>query len=365
MLFTRRIFLHIYASALVLIFITPLFAADDNSSWAFGVIPDTQWDSQNAPFHGVAVHIIDAINDEFIRRKIDFVIQVGDLAEKPTNIAFQTRAAHNKALAEAGIKFYPLRGNHDSDNKAEAVARYKAAFPNLPGTPGVGGSSPNLPGAEGMTYSFTHKGGKFILLDTFPLFASKVQSGKAYTPGDYLPWIESELKKEDHRFTLVFAHKNLRGQFHKENIFGMNPDSNPEMQNAFIACLQQNGVRYFISGHDHMYARSLIESLDGKSEIWQIISGNASAKSYLPIPSLVRKRELPLGILYTPTLSLLLDDQKKTVRRDLMSVGFLIIRVDTKRILFEYFSAESFGEHPQRPVWKLRDSFGYTFDHSP
>ena len=357
--------MHLCISALVLAFIPSLFAAEDNSGWAFGVIPDTQWDSQNAPFHGVAVHIIDAINAEFVRQKVDFVIQVGDLAEKPTNIAFQTRAKHNSVLAEAGIKFYPLRGNHDSDGRAETVARYKAAFPNLPGTSGAGGSSPNLPGAEGMTYSFTHKGGKFILLDTFPLFTDKVQGGKAYTPSDYLPWIESELKKEDHRFALVFAHRNLRGQLHKENIFGMNPDSNSEMQNAFIACLQQNGVRHFISGHDHMYARSLIESLDGKSEIWQIISGSASAKNYLPIPSLVRKRESPLGRLYTPTLSLLLDDQKKTVKRDLMRVGFLIVRVDAERILFEYYSAESFGERPQVPVWKLRDSFGYTFEHSP
>ncbi len=66
----------------------------------------------------------------------------------------------------------------------ESVAQFKAAFPGLPGNPNCGGSSPNLPGAEGMTYSFTHKGGKLICLDTFPVVDDGSEQGKAYTVGD-------------------------------------------------------------------------------------------------------------------------------------------------------------------------------------
>jgi 3',5'-cyclic AMP phosphodiesterase CpdA len=333
MQYTRRDFLCLIAAALVVSLI-PVGSAEEKSSWSFGVIPDTQWKNEmDAPFHGTAIHIIDAINAEFVRHKVDFVIAVGDLVETSSAVAFQTRAAHNKALDEAGIKFYPVRGNHDAIN-LEAASQFKAVFPDLPG---VGGSFPDLPGAKGMTYAFTHKGGKFILLDTFPLVDDGSKKGKAYTVGDYLPWIESELKKDDHRFSFVFAHKNLQGQNHKDNVFGADADSNPEMQNAFISCLQKNGVRYYMSGHDHMYHRSLVKNPDGKSEIGQIICGSAAHKFYLPDMSFL-KRETP-------------------IKQELNRIGFVIVRVDGDRIRFEYYSTEPFGAEPKTPTWELRDSF--------
>ena len=345
---TRRKFLCTLAvtSALILLSpFSPLFAADDTDSWAFGVIPDTQWaKNMNAPFHGTAIHIIDAINAEFVRQNVDFVIAVGDLVEKHSADAFKTRAAHNKVLAEAGIKFYPVRGNHDSGS-IEAVAQFKSAFPNLPGTLGAGGSFPDLPGASGMTYSFTHKGGKFVLLDTF-LMDDGSSKGKTYTISNYLPWIESELKKSDHHFALVFAHKNLQGQNHRDNIFGHEHDSNPEMQNTFIRCLQQNGVKFFLSGHDHMYHRLLIKSPDGHSEVTQIICGSAASKFYLPNLTFLKS----------------LFRQGKPLAQELNRIGFMIVRVEGERIKFEYYSTASFGSTAKTPVWELRDSFEYIME---
>ena len=322
----KKIFTALFLWAVLLI---PAVAEND-SSWSFAVIPDTQWATKmDAPCHGTAIHIIDAINAEFVRQKVDFVIAVGDLVETSSAVAFQTRAAHNKALDEAGIKFYPVRGNHDAVD-LEAVAQFKAAFPGLPT------NSPDLPGAKGMTYAFNHKEGKFILLDTFRLDDGS-QRGKAYTVDDYLPWIESELKKDDHHFSFVFAHKNLQGQNHKDNIFGADADANPEMQNAFISCLQKHGVRYYMSGHDHMYHRSLVKSPDGKSEIGQIICGSAAHKFYLPDVSFL-KREKP-------------------IKQELNRIGFMIVRVEDDSIRFEYYSTESFGAEPKTPTWELRDSF--------
>jgi len=328
-----------------------LFSAE----WSFGVIPDTQWAyDKNAPFHGTAIHIVDAINAEFIRQKVDFVIQVGDLAETPTATGFQTRAARNQSLTDAGIKFYPIRGNHDvvkyglassgSENEIPqgSIAQFKAAFPDLPGTPKGGGSSPDLPGIAGMTYSFTHKGGKFVLLDTLPLIDDDPRGGKPYTISDYLPWIDTELKKDDHHFALVFAHKNIQGQNHKDNIFGRHHDVEPDMQNAFLDCLQRNGVRYFICGHDHLYHHSRIKSPDGQSEVGQIICGGAAHKFYQPTA--------PLSPRDTP------------IAQELNRISFLIARVDDERIRFEYYSTAPFGGKPKTPEWEIRDSFGYTWD---
>jgi hypothetical protein len=339
---SRRDFLRFSATAIALPLVPFSLANQSGSRWSFAVIPDTQWKTEmNAPFHGTAIHIVDAINAELVRQKVDFAIQVGDLVEESSAIAFQTRAAHNKALVEAGIKFYPFRGNHDAMN-IESVAQFKAAFPNLPGMPSSGGSSPELPGAEGMTYSFTHNDGKFICLDLFPLVDDGSKNGRAYTVGDFLPWIDAELKKDDHRFAFVFAHKNLLGQNHKDNIFSddkKNQDSHPEMQNAFIDCLRRNGVRYSMSGHDHMYNRSRIKSPDGKAEIEQIICGSASHKFYLPEEPFL-KRETP-------------------IIRELNRIGFIIVHVDDERIRFEYYSTEPFGAEPKTPMWELRDSFDH------
>ena len=340
MLFSRRNFLRTLAATLIVLPISSLYAESTNNVWSFGVIPDTQWKlHQEAPFYGTAIHVIDAINAEMIRHKVDFVVAVGDLVDESSSEAFQTRAAHNKALVEAGIKFYPFRGNHDARG-LKSVAQFRESFPNLPGTPGGGGSSPDLPGAAGMTYSFTHKGGKFICLDTFPLVDDGTEEGKAYPVSDYLPWIESELKKDDHQFSLVFAHKNLLGQNHKDTIFSSdktNQDANPEMQNAFIGCLQRYGVRYYLSGHDHMYHRSRIKSPDGKSEIEQIICGSAAHKFYRPEPPF--------------------SDRATVMAQELDRIGFLIVRVEGERLRFEYYSTEPFGDAPKTPVWTLRDSF--------
>ncbi|MDR1959260.1 MAG: metallophosphoesterase [Planctomycetaceae bacterium] len=332
----------------------PVFGREmkQQKEWSFGVIPDTQWKTNmEAPFHGTAIHVIDAINAEMIRQKVDFVLEVGDLVEEASAIAFQTRAQHNKVLEDAEIEFYPLRGNHDSRNRINhvncgaAVAQYKSAFPNLPGTPGNGGSSPDLPNAVGMTYSFTHKNGKFLLLDTFSLVDDGSEDGKAYGMADYQDWIDEQLKMDDHQFAMVFAHKDLLGQDHKDNVFSDNKvDQNipVDVQNAFFASLQNNGVKYFICGHDHMYHHSHVKSPDGKSGVQQIICGSAAHKFYTPKAPFL-ERETPIA-------------------QELNRIGFLIIRVSENGIKTDYYSTEPFGDVPHSPTWTLRDRYGYFFN---
>ncbi|MDR2755095.1 MAG: metallophosphoesterase [Planctomycetaceae bacterium] len=351
---TRRDFLRLTSLGLTLPFIPAvpaIHAGESKVEWCFGVIPDTQWKTNmEAPFYGTAIHIIDAINDEMIRHKVDFVLEVGDLVEEAFTEAFQTRAQHNKILHDAGIKFYPLRGNHDSRNSitpvccGAAVAHYRSAFPNLPGTRGSNGSSPDLPNAAGMTYSFTHKNGKFLLLDTFSLIDDGSEDGKAYKISDYQSWIDTELSQNDHQFALVFAHKDLLGQNHKDNVFSddkSNQNSFPETQNAFIAGLQKNGVGNFICGHDHMYHRSQIKSPDGNSEVQQIICGSAAHKFYQPEPPFLAR--------------------ETSLIKELNRIGFLIVHVNSKGFRIDYYSTEPFGQEKFSPKWEIRDSFNNSF----
>ena len=59
--------------------------ASTPESWAFGVMGDTQWTCSSDPSgenpNGVAVSIINQVNQEFIKRGVKFVIAVGDLTE--------------------------------------------------------------------------------------------------------------------------------------------------------------------------------------------------------------------------------------------------------------------------------------------
>ncbi len=307
--------------------------------WSFGVISDTQWLPVTPENHSVAVNIVDAVNRQFIAAKVDLVLQVGDLTDDGSDAALDTRAAHNRVLSAAGIPFYPLRGNHEPS--PQAAVYFGKAFPSLPGTPGNGGSSPSLPGAAGLTYSFVHRGVKFLLLDQFTL-ADGSPNGKAYTMADYQPWIDRELSAKDHRHAFVLAHKDLLGRKHKDNLFGAGNDDNPDVQNVFFASLSRNGVRYYLCGHDHMHYRSLVTSPDGRSTVQQIIGASDSYKFYTPKKPF-SPRDRPLV-------------------QELYKIGYYVYTVDGPRLTGRYYATPPFGDAPADPRWELRETFGYSLN---
>ena len=327
------------ALVLLLVFTTGLSAAEP---WKFGVIPDTQWKNKADGYHGVAIHIIDAVNEELIRQKVDIVLHVGDVTDYATQPAFDVAAKHFKTLTEAGITFYPVRGNHDARGGAVTAEQFATAFPNLPGTPNGGGSSPDLPGMAGLTYSFVHKNARFFMLDIFPV---KGKDGEEvdYKPGDFQPWIDAELAKKDFQHVFIASHKNLIGQRHKDNLFSSRtPNRYAEMQNRFFKSFRDAGARIYLSGHDHMYYRARIRSVDRESELMQIICGSCCHKFYEP--------QEPFSLRDIPSA-------QETGR-----VGFMVFTVDDDRVIGEYYSTKPFGDEPAQPKWSLRERFGYTKD---
>ena len=273
------------------------------------------------------------------KRKWTWCCRWAILTDDGTDAALDMRAAHNQALAAAGIPFYPLRGNHEPS--LQAAIHFGKAFPSLPGTPGNGGSSPALPGAAGHTYSFVHKGVKFVLLDQFTL-ADGSPKGKAYTVADYQPWIDRELSAKDHRHAFVLAHKDLLGQTPQGQPVWGGQRRQPRMQNAFFASLSRNGVRYYLCGHDHMHYRSLVTSPDGRSTVQQIIGASDSYKFYTPKKPF-SPRDRPLA-------------------QELYKIGYYIYTVDGPRLTARYYATPPFGDTPANPRWQLRETFGYSLN---
>ena len=85
--------------------------------WKFGVISDTQWtgspDDGKSPGTTPA-GIIQQCDQAFIAQGVKFVIAVGDTVDTGSQTDMDIRALYAQDLYNAGIGFFPFRGNHES-----------------------------------------------------------------------------------------------------------------------------------------------------------------------------------------------------------------------------------------------------------
>ena len=102
--------------------------------WKFGVMSDTQWtttDPAGLNPNSVSVSIIQEINRQFINQGVKFVIEVGDLTDNGSDAGIVSRAAAAQPLIDAGIGFFPMRGNHETygTNNNYAIPAFQKNFP--------------------------------------------------------------------------------------------------------------------------------------------------------------------------------------------------------------------------------------------
>jgi hypothetical protein len=333
--------------------------------WKFGVMADTQWtgvaaDPVNNP-NDVAVSIINQLNPQFIAAGVKFVVQVGDLTESGNPADLAVRAIAAQPLYNAGIGFFPLRGNHETSQPG-ALA-FTNNFPqtqglgaNVVGATVLGSPDPSSNGnLQGLSYAFDYGNARFVLLDQFSRL-SGVSPPVNDAIVDQIPWISSTLSNRTagtHSF--VFAHKNLIGQDHTDVMFGANAAANPSAQNSFFAVCDQTDVGYVLGGHDHIHQRSRITSPDGLSSVRSIICASDSSKFYTPaVPSRDQTYNSPR--------------RETSVAQDLYRIGYYIFIVDGPRVTVEYYASdETFpsGNSPSlTPTlhFQKRETFGYSLN---
>ncbi len=180
------------AMILVLAFGTLSFAQgyryQSPDAWKFGVQGDTQWTAWSDPEgvnpQFVSAGIVQKLNDNFISHGVRFVVQLGDLSNWAGDAAMYARAEAAQPLFDAGIGFFPIRGNHetygyyfDDVNHTMNIPAFLDAFPQTRGLEKTFGASnfthpPNIPVLEGLSYSFDygHSGNnaRFVFVDTEP-----------------------------------------------------------------------------------------------------------------------------------------------------------------------------------------------------
>ncbi len=269
---------------------------------------------QNDPY-SVAGSIINQIDPVFVQQGVKFVIQVGDLTDCGTTRAIQARASlAQQNLIANGIDFFPVRGNHETyangtynetTNTDFSVTAMKNAFPQMTGNgvvsqannfvlSNVGVPSSSYVGTDCLSYSFDYGNVRFLMLDFWVTSATNNIAAAGYNFGYQAnaqqAWITQQLQSRnagDHAF--VITHQPLMAEDHVDTIFTGYTNANPTWQNAFYQSLQSNNVGYYLSGHDHMHQRSIIQSPDSLSQIQELICASCSNKFYTPVAKKLRR----------------------------------------------------------------------------
>lgn len=361
----RRLFLKLSAAGLTSTAFpdtrTPL---SGTRAWKFGVMADTQWRNHEEEPSSCATHVIDVLNQQFIRHGVAFVAQVGDLVNNESVKGVRSlpaRASHAAALYRSGIGFFPVRGNHESS--AAAAAEMPVLFPQMLGTgPHLFGatniaspvleatsSDPRGTRLKGLSYSIDFRNVRCLFIDQFTRVDGSGRTSENAL--DQMAWVDETLasrSRDQHVF--VFSHKNLAGQRHKDGLFGSNSAENASARDTFISSLHSHGVRLYLSGHDHLHHRSIVRSSDGSAGVSQLICASNSSKFYTP--------EQPDDVRETP------------ISQELFTIGYYIVTIDGPGVTVDFYSSShgsdygdvSLSRPPEPLTFYHRESFGYSLN---
>lgn len=187
-----------------------------------------------------------------VQEKPDVVLVTGDLVEgRGSNMATRLQEWRRimAPLYNAGVTILPVRGNHEDEG---SVGAFQATFPDLP---------QNGPAKEkGLTYYLNHKNALFVGLDQY-VHSHRINQ----------PWLDQVLAGNHQTHVFVFSHESA---FAAEHQWTMRLHAGD--RDRFWNSLGAAGVRMYICGHDHLYARAAIGDSYGR-RIEQIIVGSGGA----------------------------------------------------------------------------------------
>lgn len=340
-------------------------------------------------------------------------------------LAEDTRALFSQALFNTGIGFFPVRGNHDDSVAAEFARIYpqtqngimnstpsdifsisnpdtkNVATPTKSGSTFTLGSNFSSPSATtigqtgytsnltGLSYSFDYQNARFVLIDQFTPADSKGPDGTAYniltTAALQQPWITSALTgRASGSHAFVFSHKGLITQQHIDVLFGNDPGPSTTLGSAtgsygadpFIRSLYNNGVQFYICGHDHNYTRSVVSTVDGvaaadgtTAHVTHILCASDSSKFYTP------NENDPSGNSPVPALTsnnyYYTGGKRQTIlSQELYTVGYYIVTVDGPNCTVDYYSAPAYPLYSANTEtlitttpalnYTKRETFGYS-----
>ena len=251
--------------------------------WKFAVLCDTRGDNNplNLEKTGVNEAIVNAIARDIVKEGAELVLVPGDMVNGYKYIEasyFDQFVTWRKAMAPvyaAGIKVYPLRGNHETGpflhNELElwspaeknapainSIPELKMAYLEIFNDPWIPTNGPE--GEKGLTYSFSHHNAFFVGVDEY---ANPLQVNQA--------WLDTELQANKQPHIFVYGHNPAFSVKHPDSLAFY-----PQGRDTFWNSLGKAGVKIYFCGHDHFYNRAHVNDQAGNS-IYQVLSGAGGA----------------------------------------------------------------------------------------
>lgn len=315
--------------------------------WSYAVYCDTRGDNDksNLAKSGVNEAVVSSVARDIVKEGAELVIFPGDMVNGNFYIStpYATQfASWRKAMApvyEAGIKVYPIRGNHED---GPFVAPYKYPWPpNYSATPATNAdpklkaaylaafSDPWIPtngpeGEVGLTYSFVHKNALFVGLDQLIKPFRVNQS-----------WLDEQFKQNKQPHTFVYGHAPAFRVGHTDSLAYY-----PVERDQFWNSLGKAGVRMYFSGHDHLYNRAHVKDQAGHI-IYQVLTGAGGAP--------FNKWSPP----YAEGDKVIGDYHKEGVN------GYVLVTVDGQRVTMKW---KALSSKDGQDVWKVLDTLEYSVE---
>lgn len=239
----------------------PVLAAQ---SWKFAVTGDSRGENLSYPVNAMLSEIVGAILTE----DVDFVLFPGDLIyghpTDPCNLEDQFMLWRDtmQPVYDAGIKVYPVRGNHDQHDEYSKDV-WDTVFSGPYANPDNG-----PPGEENITFSFKHKNAFIVGLDLYG------NGGHTFTN---LPWLDEQFVSSDQPHVFVFAHV---AAFCVRNV-SLGYYSRTRRDRLWESMAAEGGRTYFVA-HDHFYNHARIDDGDGdpNNDLHQYVVATAGAGLY-------------------------------------------------------------------------------------
>lgn len=226
------------------------------TSWKFAVVGDTHVTYNN--------DTIGEMIPYFIEDNIDLILLCGDIVQGGRRISAVELEAELmmwqdifQPLYDAGIKVYPVRGNHEDDAR-DNLAVWNQFFSEDKALPQNGPS-----GEVNLTYSFNHKNSLFIGLDNYVNIHRVNQL-----------WLSQQFDKNSQPLIFVYGHEPAFKVFHSDCL-----DDYQDARNTFWESLSNAGVKTYFCGHDHFLDVTEIDDGDNDAEnnVYQYLVGTGGA----------------------------------------------------------------------------------------
>lgn len=308
-----------------------------SETWTFVVFGDSPDPASNTTT-GVSPNL-SPIAKAVAAEKPDLALYIGDLVngadltnKSPMQNNFTGQFENwEKAVSpihdyttNTGIPLYVIRGNHEDGlsktNEALLNAYLNTAASTMPAN--------GPPNEMKLTYSFTHKGAKFILNDVYI-----AHNGKKETVNQ--SWVDGQLTQDTRPFMFVLGHSPAYLVDNDTEDIPYSLPTRPTERDAFWTSMVNNNVSAYFCGHAHLYVRA------DRQGLAQIVVGNGGAPMQGFDP-----------VFVNPALTL--EYPLKPISQSEQRVGYLLITVHEDTGTFDGIQKTL---NPVTNAWEVGDTF--------